>query len=45
MPVSGRDRGRVTTRGPPPIDIKGKGTYLLGAYVLTIENSYLLAMK
>jgi len=40
MTVSGRGRGRVTL-GPPPKGRKSKGTYLLGAYVLTAETSYL----
>ena len=45
MTVSGRGRGRVTTPGPPTHRCKNKGTYLLGAYVLTRETSYLLVMN
>ena len=44
MTVSERSRGRVTTRSPT-YRYKRRGTYLLGAYVLRAESSYLLVMK
>ena len=45
MKVSGRGRGRVTRWPPGLLDIKGGGAYLLDAYVLTAENSYLQVMN
>ena len=45
MTVSVRGKGRVTIRTPTYRDIKSRGAYLLGAYVLTAESSYLLVMN
>ena len=44
MTISGRGRGRVTTR-PLPIGLIDRGTYLLGAYLLIADGSYLLVMN
>ena len=44
MTISGRGRGRVTTRSPT-YRYKSGGTYLLGAYVLTADGSYLQVMN
>jgi len=44
MTVSGRGRGRVIPR-PLSIGLKDRGTYLLGAYLLSADGSYLLVMN
>jgi len=44
MMASSRGRGRVTP-GSQPIGEKSGGTYLLGAYVLAADGSYLLVMN
>jgi hypothetical protein len=41
MTVSGSVRERVT-RGPQYVRVKGRGAYLLGAYLLAGRSSYLL---
>ena len=39
------EAGGGSPDGPLPIGLKGRGTYLLGAYVLTADGSYLLVMN
>jgi len=38
------EAGGGSPPGPPTIGLKGRGTYLLGAYVLTADGSYLQVM-